>query len=83
MAKKPAERMEEEFWKGADLAMEIVSDAPEDRRRDLVTKRSEYAQAGMQAQSSQFSPKRCCTLHPQFLAVAEPPYTRSGRGDEE
>ncbi len=30
---------------GADLAMEIVSDSPEDRKRDLVTKREEYAQA--------------------------------------
>jgi Uma2 family endonuclease len=40
-------RMAGEFWIGADLAMEVVSDDPEDRRRDLVTKRREYAQAGI------------------------------------
>jgi Uma2 family endonuclease len=33
--------------RGADLAMEIVSDSAEDRKRDLVTKREEYAQAGI------------------------------------
>lgn len=33
----------EEFWDGADLVMEVVSD--DDRRRDLETKRFEYAQA--------------------------------------
>lgn len=32
---------------GADLVMEVVSDSPEDRRRDLVVKRHEYAQAGI------------------------------------
>ena len=31
------------FWEGADLVMEVVSD--DDRRRDLDTKRREYAQA--------------------------------------
>jgi Uma2 family endonuclease len=36
-----------EFWEGADLVMEVVSEAPEDRRRDLITKRREYAQAGI------------------------------------
>lgn len=30
---------------GADLAMEVVSDSPEDRKRDLETKKREYAQA--------------------------------------
>lgn len=38
-------RMREEFWDGADLVMEVVSD--DDRRRDLETKRREYAQAGI------------------------------------
>ena len=33
----------EEYWNGADLVMEVVSD--DDRRRDLETKRLEYAQA--------------------------------------
>ncbi len=32
---------------GADLVMEIVSGTDEDRRRDLVTKRKEYARAGI------------------------------------
>jgi Uma2 family endonuclease len=47
MAKEHAGRIGEEFWDGADLVMEVVSDDPEDRRRDLVTKREEYAQAGI------------------------------------
>lgn len=32
---------------GADLIMEIVGDRPEDRERDLVTKRADYARAGV------------------------------------
>lgn len=36
------------FWDGADLAIEIVSQSLEDRERDLVTKRIEYARAGIQ-----------------------------------
>ncbi len=40
-------RAGKEFWDGADLVMEVVSEAPKDRRRDLVTKRREYAQAGI------------------------------------
>ena len=32
---------------GADLVMEVVSDDEEGRKRDLVTKRQEYAQAGI------------------------------------
>jgi Uma2 family endonuclease len=35
----------EQYWSGADLVMEVVSD--DDRRRDLVTKRHEYAAAGI------------------------------------
>lgn len=37
-----AERLGEDFSEGADLVMEVVS---EDRRRDLETKRKEYARA--------------------------------------
>lgn len=33
--------------RGADLAMEVVSDSSADRKRDLVTKREEYARAGI------------------------------------
>ncbi len=32
---------------GADLVVEVVSDAADNRRRDLVTKRTEYARAGI------------------------------------
>ncbi|HJT76435.1 MAG TPA: Uma2 family endonuclease [Gemmataceae bacterium] len=47
MAKEHAGRIGEEFWDGADLVMEVVSDDEEDRRRDLQTKRREYARAGI------------------------------------
>jgi Uma2 family endonuclease len=40
-------RMSNEFWKGADLVMEVVSPDPKDRDRDLQTKRDEYAKAGV------------------------------------
>lgn len=40
-----APRVSNEFWDGADLVMEVVSD--DDRRRDLETKRFEYARAGI------------------------------------
>ncbi len=39
---------QEKYWDGADLAIEIVSESREDRERDLVTKRLEYARAGIQ-----------------------------------
>jgi len=39
---------QENFWDGADLTVEIVSQGREDRERDLVTKRTEYARAGIQ-----------------------------------
>jgi Uma2 family endonuclease len=38
-------RIGEDYWKRADLVMEVVSGGREDRRRDLVLKRREYAQA--------------------------------------
>ncbi len=37
----------EEYWTGADLVVEIVSPAANDRVRDFVTKRVEYAAAGI------------------------------------
>jgi Uma2 family endonuclease len=40
-----ASRIAEQFWEGADLVMEVVSD--DDRRRDLEVKRLDYAQAGI------------------------------------
>ena len=36
-------RIANDFWDGADLVMEVVSD--DDRRRDLETKRADYASA--------------------------------------
>jgi Uma2 family endonuclease len=45
MRKEHADRAGEEFWKGADLVMEVVSGDKKDRHRDLVTKRQEYARA--------------------------------------
>ena len=45
MAAEHAQRRGEQYWDGADLVMEVVSE--DDRRRDLETKRREYAQAGI------------------------------------
>ena len=45
MAAEHADRLGEQFWRGADLVMEIVS--PDDPERDKVTKRREYAQSGI------------------------------------
>jgi Uma2 family endonuclease len=47
MLKEHADRVGVAFWNGADLVMEVVSGSAEDRRRDLVTKREEYARAGI------------------------------------
>lgn len=44
MAAEHADRMTDECWFGADLVMEVVS---QDRHHDLVTKREEYARAGI------------------------------------
>jgi Uma2 family endonuclease len=45
MLAEHAGRRHEAYWEGADLVMEVVS--PDDPQRDLVTKRQEYAQAGI------------------------------------
>ncbi|MCY4080096.1 MAG: Uma2 family endonuclease [Caldilineaceae bacterium] len=45
MAAEHVDRLGEQFWRGADLVMEIVS--PDDPERDKVTKRREYAQSGI------------------------------------
>lgn len=47
MHREHADRMGEDYWKGADLVMEVVSADPEDRKRDLVEKRDDYAAAGI------------------------------------
>ncbi|HZU36216.1 MAG TPA: Uma2 family endonuclease [Gemmataceae bacterium] len=43
LRREHANRMTEQFWAGADLVMEVISD--DDRRRDVETKRREYARA--------------------------------------
>ena len=40
-------RKGEKYWDGADLVMEVVSDDAEARERDLLTKRADYAEAGV------------------------------------
>src|SRR5205085_516235 len=47
MLKEHADRIQKQFWIGADLVMEVVSEDEENRRRDLVIKRGEYARAGI------------------------------------
>jgi Uma2 family endonuclease len=47
MLKEHSKRIRDEYWKGADLVMEVVSEGKEDRHHDLVTKRREYARAGI------------------------------------
>jgi Uma2 family endonuclease len=47
MRKEHADCIHEEWWDGADLVMEVVSKDAKGRRRDLVTKRREYARAGI------------------------------------
>ena len=45
MSTQNDDRRSDRFWEGADLVMEVVS--PDDPERDKVTKRREYAQAGI------------------------------------
>jgi len=47
MLKENRHRARNDYWEGADLAMEVVSDDPDDRERDLVVKPVEYARAGI------------------------------------
>jgi Uma2 family endonuclease len=47
MLKAHINRIGEEYWQGADLVMEVVSEDDADRRRDLETKRQEYCRAGI------------------------------------
>jgi Uma2 family endonuclease len=44
MLAEHSERRHEQYWEGADLAMEVVSS---DRRHDLQVKREEYARSGI------------------------------------
>jgi len=42
-----SQRIQDDFWIGADLVMEVVSAGEKSRRRDLDQKRREYAEAGI------------------------------------
>ena len=47
MKAENAGRVTEDYWEGADLVMEVVSDVDDDRRRDLKCKREEYARGAI------------------------------------
>ncbi|MBI5830534.1 MAG: Uma2 family endonuclease [Chloroflexi bacterium] len=47
MLAEHASRRGNDYWQGADLAVEIVSEGDDNRDRDLQKKREEYAQAGI------------------------------------
>ena len=47
MLAEHASRRGNDYWQGADLAAEIVSEGDDSRERDLQKKREEYAQAGI------------------------------------
>jgi Uma2 family endonuclease len=47
MSAEHASRRGEDYWLGADLVMEVVSEGDESRERDLQKKREEYAKAGI------------------------------------
>jgi Uma2 family endonuclease len=47
MSSAHSDRIGEDCWEGADLVMEVVSNGAEDRKRDLIDKRAEYAEAGI------------------------------------
>ena len=64
----------ENYWDGADLAIEIVSASLEDRERDLLTKRIEYAQAGIQEYWIVDPEKETVTV----LNLTDDVYTESG-----
>ncbi len=47
MLKENVSRAREELWESADLVVEVVSKDDNSRRRDLVQKRQDYAEAGI------------------------------------
>jgi len=47
LSSEKSEQLEGRYLDGADMVIEVVSGSAEDRHRDLVTKRQEYAQAGI------------------------------------
>ena len=61
----------------ADLVLEVVSGSPADRRRDLVTKRKEYAQAGIK--EYWIVDPKTNTIHVLALNKATKRYRRHGK----
>jgi Uma2 family endonuclease len=47
MKEEHRDRVGDEYWQGADLVMEVVSNDPESRKRDLVQKPIDYAEGGI------------------------------------
>jgi len=47
MSAEHSERVQKEFWEGADLAVEVVSEDPESVKRDWEKKRADYERAGI------------------------------------
>ena len=72
-AERP-ERRAGEYPDGADLVMEVISPGREDRRRDEVVKRAEYAAAGI-AEYWIVDPGRAITV----LRLEEDAYVEHGR----
>ena len=70
------DRRADQFWQGADLVMEVVS--PDDPRRDLVTKRREYARAGIPEYWIVDPSQRSITV----LTLNEQTYALHGEFDE-
>jgi Uma2 family endonuclease len=68
-------RRQSQVWTGADLVVEVVS--PDDPARDLITKRQEYAQAGI-AEYWIVDPRSdtVLVLHLQGTAYVERRYAR-------
>lgn len=75
MATQNASRRSDAYWRGADLAMEVVS--PDDPKRDLEVKREEYAAAGIQ--EYWIVDPRDSTITLLVLEQPGQPYVEAGR----
>jgi Uma2 family endonuclease len=78
MLAEHADRRENRYWQGADLAMGVVSD--DKPSRDWKTKRAEYAQAGIREYWIVDPRDRSMTV--LSLPVGETAYREAGRYTE-